>query len=60
MTAAQYLDDETVLNHLSWLTPEEVEAVLKKKAEEEFGRMYGENGDGGADDEDAEEEEIPE
>lgn len=59
MTAAQYLDDETVLNHLSWLTPEEVEAVLKKKAEEEFGRMYGENG-GGADDEDAEEEEIPE
>lgn len=46
MTAAQYLDDETVLNHLSWLTPEEVEAVLKKKAEEDISRFDNDFADG--------------
>lgn len=35
MTAAQYLDDEAVLKHLPWLTPEEVDDLLKRKAAEE-------------------------
>ena len=39
MTAANYLDDETILNHLSWLTPEEVAAVLDRKAADELNRF---------------------
>ncbi len=39
MTAAQYLDDETVLNHLSWLTPEEAQAVLDRKAADSLSRF---------------------
>lgn len=39
MTAAQYLDDETVLNHLSWLTPEEVDAILERKATDDLDRF---------------------
>lgn len=35
LSAAQYLDDETVLRHLPWLTPEEVDALLERKAAEE-------------------------
>lgn len=38
MTAANYLDDEAVLNHLPWLTPEEVDELLKRKAAEELDR----------------------
>ena len=38
LTAANYLDDETVLAHLPWLTPEEAEALLKRKAAEETKR----------------------
>lgn len=39
MTAAQYLDDETILNHLSWLTPEEAQALLERKAADDLGRF---------------------
>lgn len=39
MTAAQYLDDEAVLNHLSWLTPEEVQALLDRKAADSLSRF---------------------
>jgi hypothetical protein len=39
MTAAQYLDDEAALNHLPWLTPEEVEEILKRKAAEDMERL---------------------
>jgi hypothetical protein len=39
MTAAQYLDDEAVLNHLPWLTPEEVDEILKRKAAEDMERL---------------------
>lgn len=39
MTAAQYLDDEAVLNHLSWLTPEEVQALLDRKAADSLRRF---------------------
>lgn len=58
MTAAQYLDDETILNHLNWLTPEEVKEILKRKDAEDLDRLIGgneppedeqeENEDGGA------------
>jgi hypothetical protein len=39
MTAAQYLDDEAVLKHLPWLTPEEVDELLKRKAAEDMERL---------------------
>ena len=39
LTAANYLDDEAVLNHLPWLTPEEVEGILKRKSAEELNRF---------------------
>lgn len=39
LTAANYLDDETVLRHLPWLTPEEVDAVLERKDAEEMERL---------------------
>lgn len=31
ISAAQYLDDEAVLNHLPWLTPEEAEDILQRR-----------------------------
>ena len=33
LLAAQYLDEETILKKLPWLTPEEVQAVLERKRE---------------------------
>lgn len=45
MLAAEYLDDETLLNHLPWLTPEEVKAVLDRRAAEELDRLGGEEND---------------
>lgn len=51
MTAAQYLDDETVLNHLPWLTPEEVRDLMDRKAAESLERF-----DAPTTDEEAEEE----
>ena len=39
MLAAEYLDDETILKHLPWLTSEEVDEILKRKSSEELGRM---------------------
>ena len=41
LTAAQYLDDETILKHLPFLTPDEVEGIMKRKAEEDLDRMGG-------------------
>ena len=41
LTAAQYLDDETILKHLPFLTPEEVEEIQNRKAEEDLDRMGG-------------------
>lgn len=43
MTAAQYLDDEAVLKHLPWLTPEEVDEIIKRKAAEDLDRLGGNN-----------------
>lgn len=39
LMAANYLDDEAVLNHLPWLTPEEVENLLKRKDAESLDRF---------------------
>ena len=39
MTAANYLDDETLLNHLPWITPEEVQVVLERRGEADMERL---------------------
>lgn len=39
LMAAQYLDDETILNKLPWLTPEEVRDVLDRRDETEQRRF---------------------
>ena len=41
LTAAQYLDDETILKHLPFLTPDEVEGIMKRTAEADLDRMGG-------------------
>ena len=40
LLAANYLDDETILNKLPWLTQEEVAEILKRKAAEEIERSF--------------------
>lgn len=39
LQAANYLDDETVLNKLSWITPDEVALILQKRDAEDAQRM---------------------
>lgn len=39
LLAANYLDDESVLRHLPWLTPEEVDEILKRKDAEAMERL---------------------
>ena len=39
LTSAQYLDDETILKHLPFLTPDEVDEIQKRKAEEDLERF---------------------
>jgi len=41
MMEAQYLDDETVLNKLPNISPEEVEEIMRKKEAEELDRVTG-------------------
>jgi hypothetical protein len=41
LSAAQFLDDETILNHLPWITPEEVESILQRRAEDDLTRLTG-------------------
>ena len=36
MMAAQYLDEETLLNRLPWLTPEEARTVMERRSAEEM------------------------
>ena len=38
IAAANYLDDEAVIKHLPWMTPEEAEELLKRRAAEEIDR----------------------
>lgn len=40
LLAANYLDDETVLNKLPWLTQEEVAEILKRKTAEDIERSF--------------------
>ena len=39
LSAATYLDDEAVLKHLPWLTPEEVDRILERKDAEDMNRF---------------------
>lgn len=39
LMAANYLDDEAILNHLPWLTPEEVAEILKRRDAEDMERL---------------------
>lgn len=39
LAAAEYLDDETVLNKLPWILPEEVPEILKRRDEADLKRM---------------------
>ena len=39
LSAATYLDDEAILRHLSWLTPEEVDDILERKDAENMERL---------------------
>lgn len=39
LTAANYLDDEAVLKHLPWLTPEEIDEILERKSAEDMDRL---------------------
>lgn len=38
LSAAQYLDDETILNHLPFISPDEIDEILKRKTAEEAER----------------------
>lgn len=38
LAAAQYLDDETILKHLPFLSPDEIDGILERKQEEEANR----------------------
>lgn len=40
LLAANYLDDETILNKLPWLTQEEVAEIMKRKAAEDIERSF--------------------
>lgn len=43
MTAAAELDSEAILSKLPWITPEEAEEILKRKAAHDLGRLDGNN-----------------
>ena len=45
LSAAAHLDDQAVLDHLPWLTPEEVEEIMKRRAAEETDRFAGNDAD---------------
>lgn len=53
ISAAEYLDDETILKHLPFLSPDEIETILENKEKEEAERfamsqqMAGEEGEEG-------------
>ena len=49
LTAATYLDDEAVLRHLPWLTPEEVDEILERRDAEDMERLDVLEVTGGAD-----------
>lgn len=55
MMAAAELDSEAILDKLPWITPEEAEEILKRRAADDLGRFDGNNPqDGGNDPEEGE------
>lgn len=44
LSAAEYLDDETILKHLPFLSPDEIEGILANRTREEAGRFAIEEG----------------
>lgn len=56
LSAAQYLDDETILKHLPFLNPDEIDDILARKTEEEAER-YGNDNDFDGNNQGTEEEE---
>lgn len=46
LSAAAFLDEETVLKHLPFLLPEEVPEILKRKADADINTVYGGDEDG--------------
>ena len=48
LAAAQYLDDETILKHLPFLSPDEIDDILDRLTEEEADRYESEVGDAGS------------
>lgn len=57
LSANEYLDEETVLNHLPWITVDEIADILKRKDAEDMERFGTRNPTG--DDDDLEDEETP-
>jgi hypothetical protein len=53
LASAQYLDDETVVRKLPFITADEVDDILEKRGLEEYGR-FGEGEDGQTTEEDGE------
>lgn len=53
LMAAQYLDDETIIKHLPFLTPEEADEVIARRAEADINR-FNDEGDEEADEEETE------
>lgn len=45
LLAAPYLDNETILNHLQWLSPDEIPEILKRLTREEAERYDNERSD---------------
>lgn len=50
MLAAAEMDSESILRHLPWLTPEEVDEILDRRASEDLSRFDGVDDGGNADD----------
>ena len=46
LSAAEYLDDETILRHLPFLSPDEIENIMKNRVREEANRYNGDLDDG--------------
>lgn len=45
LAASEYLDDETVLKHLPFISPDEIESILDKRVKEESSRFVSVNND---------------
>lgn len=52
LASANYLDEETILNHLPFLTPDEVEGIMERKAQEDYESFNGLEGEISGSDED--------